>query len=65
MVEDTQHLQVVRVHMPINVKDVHRYIAHPQHLGGVPDFDVPLPVTVDGYDMWEIQTLMITVYEYQ
>ena len=44
--------------MPVNVKDVRRYIARPQHLGGAPDIDVPLPVTVDGYDMWEIQALL-------
>ena len=48
----------LHIHMPINVKDVRRYIARPQHLGGAPDIDVPLPVTVDGYDMWEIQTLL-------
>ena len=48
----------LHIHMPINVKDVRRYIARPQHLGGAPDIDVPLPVTVDGYDLWEIQTLL-------
>jgi hypothetical protein len=30
----------------------------PQHLGGTLDIDSPLPVTVDGYDMWEIQALL-------
>ncbi len=44
--------------MPVNVKDVCRYIARPQHLGDTPDIDVPLPITVDGYDMWEIQALL-------
>jgi hypothetical protein len=48
----------LRIHMSINVKDVHRYIARPKHLGGVPSFDAPLPVTVDGYDMWEVQALL-------
>jgi hypothetical protein len=48
----------LRIHMPINVKDVRRYIARPKHLGGVPSFDAPLPVTVDGYDMWEVQALL-------
>jgi hypothetical protein len=48
----------LRIHMPVNIKDVRRYIARPQHLGGAPDIDVPLPVTVDGYDMWEIQALL-------
>ncbi len=44
--------------MPINIKDVRRYIECPKHLGGVPNFDSPLPVTVDGYDMWEVQALL-------
>ncbi len=48
----------LRIHMPVNVKDVRRYIIRPPHLGGAPDIDVPLPVTVDGYDMWEIQALL-------
>jgi hypothetical protein len=48
----------LRIHMPVNVKDVRRYIARPPHLGGAPDIDAPLPVTVDGYDMWEIQALL-------
>jgi hypothetical protein len=46
----------LRIHMPINVNDVIRYIARPQHLGGAPDIDAPLPVTVDGDDMWESVT---------
>jgi hypothetical protein len=45
-------------YVPINVKDVRRYITCPKHLGGVPSFDAPLPVTVDGYDMWEVQALL-------
>ena len=49
----------LRIHMPINVKDVRRYIGHPQRLDGTQDIDAPLPVTVDGYDMWEIQALLV------
>ncbi len=48
----------LRIHMSVNVKDVRRYISRPPHLGGTPDIDVSLPVTVDGYDMWEIQSLL-------
>jgi hypothetical protein len=44
--------------MSINVKDVRRYISCPKHLGGAPSFDAPLPVTVDGYVMWEVQALL-------
>jgi hypothetical protein len=40
----------LHIHMLINTKDVRRYIARSQHLGGAPDIEVPLPVTVDGYD---------------
>ncbi len=48
----------LRIHMSINVKDVLRYISRPKHLGGAPSFDAPLPVTVDGYVMWEVQALL-------
>ncbi len=53
-----QTSNTLRIHIPINVKDVRRYIARPKHLGGVPSFDAHLPVTVDGYDMWEVQALL-------
>lgn len=35
----------LRIHMPHNVKDVRRYIARPDRLGGVPNLDAPLPIT--------------------
>jgi hypothetical protein len=49
----------LHIHMTINVKDVCRYITRSQHLGDVPNIGVPLPVTVDGYDMCEIQALLV------
>jgi hypothetical protein len=48
----------LHIHIPINVKDVHRYISQSQHLGDTPDIDVPLPVTVDGYNMWKMEELL-------
>ena len=49
----------LRIHLPVNVKDVRRYIARPDRLGGMSGLDTPLPQTVDGYDLWEIQTLLV------
>ena len=43
--------------MSVNIKDVRRYIARPAHLG-VQTADAPLPLTADGYDLWEIQALL-------
>jgi len=50
----------LKIHMPINIKDVRRYIARPQHLGGVPSFDAPLPLIEDGYSKWEVEAVLAT-----
>ena len=47
----------LRIHMPVNIKDVRRYISRPAHLD-VQTADAPLPLTADGYDLWEIQALL-------
>jgi len=49
----------LKIHMPINIKDVRRY-ARPQHLGGVPSFDAPLPLVEDAYSKWEVETVLVT-----
>ena len=46
------------IHMPVNIKDILRYITCPDHLVVQPETDAPLPLTADGYDLWEIQTLL-------
>ena len=48
----------LHIHLPVNVKYVHQYITHPDRLGDMSVFDTPLPMTVDGYDLWEIQSLL-------
>ena len=50
----------LKIHMPINIKDVRRYITRPQHLGGVPSFDAPLPLVEDGYSKWEVEAVLAT-----
>ena len=47
------------IHFPVNVKDVLRYITRPDRLDGMSELDVPLPLTTDGYDLWEIQALLV------
>ena len=46
------------IHLPVNVKYVHRCIACPDRLDGMSAFDAPLPLTIDGYDLWKIQALL-------
>jgi hypothetical protein len=50
----------LKIHMLINIKDVRRYIARPQHLVGVSSFDTPLPLVEDGYIKWEVETVLVT-----
>ena len=50
----------LKIHVPINIKDVRRYIARPQHLGGVPSLDAPLPLVEDGYSKWKVETVLST-----
>jgi hypothetical protein len=47
----------LKIHMPINIKDVRRYIARPQHLGGVPSFAASVE---DGYSKWEVEAVLAT-----
>ena len=48
----------LHIHLPVNVKDVCRCITRPDRLGGMSELDTPLPLTADGYDLWEIQALL-------
>ena len=49
----------LRIHLLVIVKDVRRYITRPDRLGDMSPLDTPLPLTVDGYDLWEIQTSLV------
>jgi hypothetical protein len=55
MVENSQHLTHSYADQRQRCAQIHRLAATS---GGAPDIEVPLPVTVDGYDMWEIQALL-------
>ena len=50
----------LKIQMPINIKDVRRYTVRPQHFGGVPSFDVSLPLVEDGYSKWEVEVVLVT-----
>ena len=46
-----------RIHMPINVKEIKRYISRDADLGGPPE-EPPEPIVVDGADHWEVECVL-------
>ena len=46
-----------RIHMPINVKEIKRYISREADLGGPPE-EPPEPIVVDGADHWEVECVL-------
>jgi hypothetical protein len=46
-----------RIHMPISVKEIKRYISREADLGGPPE-EPPEPMVVDGADHWEVECVL-------
>ena len=46
--------RALKIHMPINVKDIKRYKERPDHLGG-PTEVMPEAIVVDGQDCYEVE----------
>ena len=46
-----------RIHMPIHVKEIKRYISRDADLGGPPE-EPPEPIVVDGVDHWEVECVL-------
>ena len=49
--------RTLRIHQPLNVKDVKRYHSRPADLGGSPA-DMPEPLIVDGEDLYEVEAVI-------
>ena len=49
--------QALRIHMPINVKNIRRYKERPPELGGPANF-VPEPLIVEGHEAYEVEEIL-------
>ena len=49
--------QALKIHMPINVKNIRRYKERPPELGGPANF-VPEPLMVDGHEAYEVEEIL-------
>ena len=49
--------RALKIHMPINVKNIRRYKERPPELGGPANF-VPEPLMVDGHEAYEVEEIL-------
>jgi hypothetical protein len=49
--------RALRIHMPVNIKDIKRYRSRPEDLGG-PEEEMPEPIVMDGQDCYEVQEFL-------
>ena len=47
----------LRIHMPVNVKNIRRYTDRPPELGG-PNNEVPEPLLVNGHEAYEVEEIV-------
>ena len=48
---------VLKIYMPINVKNVKRYYGQPDRLGGSVE-EVPQPLQANGQSLWEVEEIL-------
>jgi len=49
--------RALKIHMPVNVKNIRRYKERPPELGG-PNNEIPEPIIVNGHEAYEVEEIV-------